>query len=166
MSISTLFAAIGEGLAGSIEAGVSIGVASHSLDGFPSLSRAYGCRVDARTDELRVFVAGTESSDLLRDVSATGVISAVFTEVSSQASVRLKGGSARVEALVDADRARILAYLAEYSGVLHRSGHTRAFTEQLLPRGAEGMFAIAFRPEGAAMHPAGPAQGRRTEFTP
>ena len=147
-----------------VTGGVSINAGSASAAGVPSLCRAFGCRVDSAAGRLRLFFAGPQAVDLVRDATRSGALAVVFSEPSTHRTIQVKGQDARIEPLADGDLACVTAYRAAFAQSLVFLGFTEAMVRTLLDCPDEALVAVAFTP--SVLFNATPGAQAGTPLTP
>ncbi|WP_243384937.1 hypothetical protein [Geothrix alkalitolerans] len=126
--------------------GLSINAGSASAAGVPSLCRAFGCRVDPGPGRLRLFFAGPQAVDLVRDATRSGALAVVFSEPPTHRTIQIKGQDARLEPLVDTDLACVTAYRAAFAQCLVFLGFTEGMVRTLLDCPDEALVGLSFTP--------------------
>ena len=129
-----------------VTGGVSINAGSASAAGVPSLCRAFGCRVDPAADRLRLFFAGPQAVELVRDAKRSGALAVVFSEPPTHRTVQIKGQDARLEPLAEGDLACVMAYRAAFAQCLVFLGFTEVMVRTLLDCPDEALVALTFTP--------------------
>lgn len=133
-----------------LESGVSIFLASRSVDNVPSVSRARGCHVSAERKTVRVFVAKDVAAHVLTDIKATGVVAATFSMPSTHETVQLKGVDAQIRAVSVDEGRHIDQHPASFREDVVSLGFTPEFLAEFSAPSAEGDVAVEFSPiEGA-----------------
>jgi hypothetical protein len=133
-------------LARFVTGGVSVNASSASAASVPSLCRAFGCRLAPDGAHLRLFFAGPQAADLLRDASASGALAVVFSEPSTHRTVQIKGRDARRVPLAEGDLACVQAYRTAFAQSLVFLGFTEQMVRTLLDCPDEALVALAFTP--------------------
>lgn len=100
----------------------------------PSVAHAYGCRVVAGGEAIRIFLLASETRQVLADIAANGEVATVYSDVRSFRSLQIKGHDGRI---VDFD--------AEDSA--HREVYYRITSDELVALGhparlARGYFSV------------------------
>ena len=146
-------------LAGFIQGGVSVVVASRNADLVADVVRGCGCRVSRDRRRVTVLVEPSRAGTLLDDIAANGMIAVVFSQPSTHRTIQLKGSDARVVKVTAADRAIAARHLRDWSEDLCRIGYTPEFANAV--RGAAPrLAAIAFTPSAAFQQTPGPGAGQ------
>ncbi|WP_243295353.1 hypothetical protein [Geothrix mesophila] len=146
--------------------GVSINAGSASAEGVPSLCRASGCRVDPATGRLRLFFAGPQAVDLVRDTTQSGALAVVFSEPPTHRTVQIKGQDARIEPLAESDLACVRAYRTAFAQCLVFMGFTEVMVRTLLDCPDEALVALTFTPSALFNSTPGAQAGTPLTSTP
>lgn len=139
--------------------GVSAIVASRNAAHRPSLMRALGTGISPDGMELTVYVARSQSRQLLQDIAATGRIAVVFSEPMSHRTVQLKASRAELRAADESDLPLLRRYLASMEIEVGAVGAEPAFVRAMLAFRLEDLVAIEFSPEQAFDQTPGPRAG-------
>ena len=151
--------------AGFIGGAVSIVVASRDAHNLPSIARATGCVVAPDRRAVSVFLARTQSPQLLADIEASGMVAVVYTRPSTNRSLQLKGTDARVRDLTAAEGARVTAYIEAFGAEITPLGHTVEQARTLF-RCVDGeLVAVEFTPTAAFVQTPGPGAGAALKRT-
>jgi hypothetical protein len=142
-----------------IARGVSAIVASRDAAHTPSIMRAVGSAISDDGTLVTVFLARTQSRQLLQDVAATGCIAVVFSQPSTHRTVQLKARSAQIRAAVPADEAALALYLGAMEHELALIGLGAAFARAMLAYRLDDLVAVSFTPEEAFDQTPGPRAG-------
>jgi len=102
-------------LAGFIQGGVAIALASANAQRVPSIGRALGCRVDALGRSVELFLIASKSPTLLDDLRTGHAVAVTFTKPSSHRTLQIKAHSARLLPARVEDRAVVSRYLREFT---------------------------------------------------
>ncbi|WP_427913831.1 hypothetical protein ACPWT1_02415 [Ramlibacter sp. MMS24-I3-19] len=105
--------------------GVSVNVASRDAQLRPSLMRAVGSDVAPDGSRITVYLARSQSGQLLQDIASTGRLAVVFSEPSTHRSVQLKASAATLRPATDSDREVLARYLASMEHEIARVGFPR-----------------------------------------
>lgn len=116
---------------------VAISIAGRDAALRPSVAHAYGCRVVADGEALRLFVLRDEARQVLADIAGNGEVATVYSNVRSFRSLQIKGHDARIVEFDEAD-------------AVERTAHYRIISDELLALGypnplAHGYFSIPSR---------------------
>lgn len=144
-----------------IQRRVSMLVGSCSVEGLPSLARAYGCRVFPDRRSLTVFLAVPQSEALLRDLRAGGAIAVVFSRPSTHQTLQLKGSVQRMSPVTADDRLVMRAYGRSFAEEVAALGFGRAFQHAIMAPVEHAAFAVTFVPAAAFVQTPGPAAGQQ-----
>jgi len=152
---------INDELAAFITSGISITLASRSIDNVPSAARAKGC-VLSRGDQyrLRIFVASSQARQVIADIKTTGALSVTFSDPQSHRTVQLKGFDARVCDLHAAERTLLEDYLKMFSRRVESFGFSSTYVRAFFASPADEV-ALEFSPSEAFLQTPGPNAGAR-----
>lgn len=140
---------------------VSINVAGRNARNFPSVARAFGCRVSADRKQVTVFLPIARAESVLRDIREIGAIAVVFTKPSTHESIQLKGGDAKIVALQSGDRAIMQEYGRIFVCDINSIGYRDPFASAMMSAVAEESVAVVFTPDAAFEQTPGPGAGKR-----
>lgn len=141
--------------------GVSVIVGSRDTSMRPSVMRAVGSDVSADGCRITVYLARSQSRQLLQDIAATGEVAAVFSQPATHRTVQVKARSARVRPAEEADRAVLARYLASMEHEIARVGYAPEMTRAMLWHRLEDVVAVTFEPEQAFDQTPGPRAGNK-----
>ncbi|MCA0215515.1 MAG: hypothetical protein LCH79_20375 [Proteobacteria bacterium] len=139
--------------------GVSTIVGSHDLAHRPSIMRAVGCHVAEGGRLVTVYLARSQSRQLLQDVAATGEVAVVFSEPATHRTVQLKAHQAQIRAANEADAPVLARYLQSMEHELQRIGLPPAMTRAMLAHRLDDLVAVSFTPAQAFDQTPGPQAG-------
>ncbi|MES2936974.1 MAG: hypothetical protein V4864_04785 [Pseudomonadota bacterium] len=139
--------------------GVSVIVSSRDAALRPSVMRAVGSTVSADGGDITVYLARTQSRQLLQDIAATGHIAVVFSEPSTHRTVQLKATRAQLRNAGPEDLPELARYLASMENEIQRVGHPPPMTRAMLAHRLDDLVAVSFRPEQAFDQTPGPRAG-------
>ena len=142
-----------------IDKGVSAIVASRNAARRPSLMRAVGTGISPDGARITVFVASSQSRQLLQDVAATGCIAVVFSEPLSHRTVQVKAHEAELRAATEADVPLLQRYLASMEYEVGCVGYDAPFVRAMLGFRLDDVVAISFSPAEAFDQTPGPKAG-------
>jgi hypothetical protein len=129
--------------------GVSVNVASRDAALRPSLMRAMASDVSADGRRITLFLARSQSAQLLQDVASTGRLAVVFSEPATHLSVQVKAMAAQLRPATEADRPVLERYLASMEIELSRVRIPAELTRALLAWRLDDLVAVAFTPHEA-----------------
>lgn len=139
---------------------VAINVASRSPALVPSVARAFGCRVDGDRLGVRVFLARSRATTLLRDLAAGGPIAVIFSRPKTHVSLQLKGSRAELLAVTSADRRLMSAYRSAFVAEIVALGYEESFASTMMMLGdEEPVVAARFVVSAAFEQTPGPRAG-------
>ena len=142
-----------------IDKGVSAIVASRNAAMRPSLMRAVGSRIAPDGSEVTVFVARSQSRQLLQDVAATGDVAVVFSQPMSHRTVQVKARVVRLREADERDLPVLQRYLASMEEEVGCVGFDARFVRAMLGFRLEDLVAISFTPSEAFDQTPGPKAG-------
>lgn len=154
-----LVRALPPALAEILHSGVSCIVSSCSPTLQPSLMRAMGTLVQPGEEEITVFLARSQSQQLLQDIADTGRFAVVFSQPSSHRTVQFKARAHRLREARASDRPVLQRYLRAMEGELREVGFTPALAQALLASSLDDLVALSFVPELAFDQTPGPKAG-------
>ncbi len=154
-----LVRALPPALAEMLQSGVSCIVSSCSVTLQPSLMRAMGTLVRPDGEEITVFLARSQSQQLLQDIADTGRLAVVFSQPSSHRTVQFKARAPRLREADASDRPVLQRYLRAMEDELRRVGFTNALAQALLASSLDDLVALSFEPELAFDQTPGPKAG-------
>lgn len=143
-----------------MERGVSAIVGSSSRALVPSVMRAVGYRLAPGAAEVTVYVARSQSRQLLQDVVDTGRVTVVFSEPSSHLTVQIKSSRARVVPPEDDVFELTARYRDAMEVELYGVGFARVFAQAMLAYDPQDLAAIHLVPEAAFDQTPGPRAGQ------
>lgn len=139
--------------------GVSAIVASRNAALRPSLMRAVGTGISAEGSEITVYLARTQSRQLLQDLAATGHVAVVFSEPLSHRTVQVKAKAVRLRAADDSDLPVLRRYLASMGHEVGCVGYGAVFVRAMLACELGDVVAVSFCPTEAFDQTPGPRAG-------
>ena len=143
--------------------GVSVNVASRDAALRPSLMRAMGSDVAEDGRRVTLFLARSQSAQLLQDVASTGRLAVVFSEPATHLSVQLKAVAAQLRPATEADRPILERYLASMEIELSRVGIPAQLVRALLAWRLDDLVAVTFTPQEAYDQTPGAKSGNLLE---
>lgn len=142
-----------------IDRGVSVIVSSRDAALRPSLMRAVGSRINADGSEITVYLARSQSAQLLQDLASSGRIAVVFSSPSSHRSVQVKGTGINGRAATAHDLPLLLRYRQAMEFEICSIGYRLEFLHAMLAFELEDLVAISFTPTHAFDQTPGPKAG-------
>jgi hypothetical protein len=142
-----------------IDKGVSAIVASRDAALRPSLMRAVGTRISVDGAHITVFVARSQSRQLLQDIAATGRIAVVFSQPLSHRTVQVKAAEAELRPAQDDDLPVLRRYLASMEDEIAAVGFGAPLVRAMLAFRLDDLVAISFTPAEAFDQTPGPKAG-------
>lgn len=143
--------------------GVSVNVASRDAALRPSLMRAVGSDVAADGSRITVYLARSQSGQLLQDIASTGRLAVVFSQPSTHRSVQVKAIAATLRPAGEADREVLARYLAAMEHEVAAVGFPPPLTRAMLAHRLEDVVAVTFEPHEAFDQTPGPRAGKSLE---
>ena len=143
--------------------GVSTIVSSRDAALRPSLMRAVGSCITPDGSEITVYLARSQSGQLLQDIASTGHLAVVFSEPATHRSVQLKAGAATLRPATESDRAVLARYVASMEHEVARVGFPPPLTRAMLACRLDDVVAVTFAPEEAYDQTPGPRAGKSLE---
>ena len=139
--------------------GVSVIVGSRDAAQRPSVMRAMASDVAPDGASVTVFLARSQSRQLLQDIASTGHLAVVFSEPASHRTVQLKATRAGLRPVDEADRPVLARYLASMEHEIGRAGYPVQVARTLLAHRLDDLVAVTFTPEQAFDQTPGPRAG-------
>jgi hypothetical protein len=146
--------------------GVSVIVGSRDAALRPSLMRAMAGTLSADRQSVTVYLARTQSRQLLQDIAATGHIAAVFSEPSTHRTVQLKATRASIRNADPSDEPVLARYAEAMEGEITQVGFPADIARAMLASRIDDLVAVTFVPEQAFDQTPGPRAGTRLEAAP
>jgi hypothetical protein len=153
-------AAVSPDLLAMMGRGVSVIVSSRDAALRPSIMRAVGSDIAPDGSRITVYLARSQSAQLLQDIASTGWLAVVFSEPATHRSVQLKASSASMRPAHEADRPLLARYLASMEHEIARVGFPATVTRAMLAFRLEDVVAVTFKPEQAFDQTPGPGAGK------
>jgi acyl-CoA synthetase (AMP-forming)/AMP-acid ligase II len=142
-----------------VQGGVSVVAASRDAALVPSIARVSGCRVSTDRRAVTLYIASSQASQLIADVSASGRIAVVFSQPSTHRTLQLKADRARVRAIRKAEVSIVERYVAAFASEIEPLGHTTEQARTLLECHENDLVAVDFVPSAAFEQTPGPKAG-------
>ena len=142
-----------------IARGVSAVVGSRDLAHRPSLMRAVAGVITPDGATVTVYLARSQSRQLLADIASTGRIAVVFSSPSTHETLQLKATRARLRDAGEADAAALAAYRAAMVAELGAIDIPPEFAAAMLACDRDDVVAVSFEPEAAFDQTPGPKAG-------
>lgn len=146
-------------VAGFMQSGLSITLASRDERLVSSIAKGVGCRVAPARTEVAVLAFAPGAEQLRRDVERCGRIAVTFSQPSTHRTVQVKGRDARVRTAAAADLALVRRHLALFADDLRTLGWGPAFVDAVFWHEGAELLAFEFAPECAFQQTPGPAAG-------
>jgi hypothetical protein len=129
--------------------GVSVHVASRDARLRPSVMRAMGSEVDAAAGTVTLYLARSQSRQLLADIEASGQVAVMFSSPSTHRTVQLKAARADVRAATEADRPALARYLEAMEREIAAVGYPARVVRAMFACRIDDMVAVTIAPEQA-----------------
>lgn len=142
-----------------IDKGVSVIVASRDASLRPSLMRAVGSSIEPDGSVITVYLARSQSVQLLQDMAASGRIAVVFSSPSTHRSVQVKGTSISGRAATASDLPVLQRYMQAMEYEICSIGYRVELVHGMLAYELDDLTAISFRPTEAFDQTPGPRAG-------
>lgn len=141
------------------QCGVSIEVASCEADGWPVGGMALACRIDPKTQAIRIILQRTPNVALLRALTLGKPVAATFTLPSTDRSIQLKGGSAHIRPSQPDDRSDAAEQTAAVVRELVCVGYAEAYARGFCGYDPADLAAFSFIPTEGYVQTPGPGAG-------
>ncbi|WP_341676679.1 hypothetical protein [Niveibacterium sp. SC-1] len=142
-----------------IQRGLAIAVASRNARLVPSLARSFVCEVDPARSRVRILLLPSRSTELLRDIAASGLVAAVFVLPSTHETLQIKGTDARIEPLAEGDIALAQRSREHLANDLLKSSMNEEYVRQILLLELSEACAVSFTPSAVFLQTPGPGAG-------
>jgi len=146
-------------LVGMIDKGVSTIVASCDAAQRPSLMRAVGSGITPDGGEITVFLARSQSRQLLQDMASSGRIAVVFSSPSTHRTVQVKAHGVTGRPANADDLPLLSRYMQAMEWEICSIGYKAQVVRTMLAFELDDLVAISFRPEAAFDQTPGPKAG-------
>ncbi|HWV15444.1 MAG TPA: hypothetical protein VN030_08420 [Cellvibrio sp.] len=156
--------ALTEDHAAFISGGVSITASSRDNRLIPSISRVLACSVSADRSQIRIFLVRSQSLQLLRDLSQSRMLAAVFSLPSSHRTLQIKGADAEQTEVLAEDFAIVEKVTAAFADDLCLLGYSREFARAFQAYTRDDLVAIHFSPCALFEQSPGPDAGKALEL--
>lgn len=144
-----------------IQTGVSISLAA-GAPGLPvSVTRGLGCKFRDGGRQLAVFVARTQSQEVLDNIRGSGRVANVFSRPSNNRTVQLKGVDARVLPFEMADLPCLEAHIATFLEEVVPLGFPEPVVRAILAYTADDLATVVYTPSAAYSQTPGPTAGEQ-----
>lgn len=144
-----------------VQRGVSAIASACGRDGAPSVMRAVGSWVSDDGAEVLIFLARTQSHQLLQDIADTGRVAVVFCEPMTHRSLQIKSSRVRLRETQAGDEALLARYLASMEHEVGLAGFPPEFTRAMLAHEADDLVALHLWPDEAYDQTPGAGAGAR-----
>lgn len=144
-----------------MESGVSLCAASRDRRLLPSLARVLACRVEREQGTVRLWLARSQSQQLLRDCLECDRIALVLSDPPTHRTWQLKGDSVQACVVAAEELQCIRQHVADFAVTIGPLGFSRAFTTALLEHQPDEVVAIRFTPRELFDQTPGPRAGEK-----
>jgi len=144
-----------------IQSGVSIILASANAQRVPSVGRALGCRLNASSDCLELFLIAAKVIPLLNDLRAGQPVAVTFTRPSTHRTLQIKAIQAKLLPTRIDDRPAIERYLREFTAEVDAimGGSKNALLQAALGKPEEANVRLMLQPTALYEQTPGPLAG-------
>ena len=139
--------------------GTTVTVASRNAALRPSIGQALGCRAEAGSSRLTVFLLASRNRAVIADLRAGWPVAVVVTRSSTTRSLQLKAPDATEVPMTDADHDRVRDYVEIVVREWSQNGAPPEFTRTLLTRGPGPILAFEIVMAAAFDQTPGPRAG-------
>ena len=139
--------------------GATMTVASRSAAMRPSIGQVLGCRVEAGSSRLTLFLLASRSRAAVADMRAGREVALVMTRSSTTRSLQVKAPGATEVPMTDPDRDRVRDYIEIVVRQWAQDGVPPAFTRTLLVSGPGPILAFEIEMAQAFDQTPGPRAG-------
>lgn len=143
-----------------MQLGGAMAVASCDAQHRTSLVWGHGSRISEDRRSVTVFVAASQSAELLQHVAQTQRIAVVYTEMPSNRSLQIKGQDAAVSPLEPGDHARVMANCAAFVAKALQEGYPEPPMRAYVRVEPDDIVAVSFTPSAAFVSTPGPHAGQ------
>jgi hypothetical protein len=141
------------------QSGQSIVLGSRQSDGSPIGGAALACRIDPRSQTVRLVLKKTPNAPLLQAIAQGGGIAATFSQPTTHKSIQLKGRSARAGAARAEDKQLAAEQTAGFYRELVTVGYPELFAHALNSFDAGDLGVLTFTATEAFLQTPGPDAG-------
>lgn len=142
-----------------IDGGISAIAAACGHDQRPSVMRAVGTHITPDGRRITVWLAASQSAELLRQVAETGRLAVVFSQPASHRTVQVKTRRVQQRPATADDLPVLLRYRAAMEQEVALVGFPPLFTQAMLAFDLADLVALSFEPEAAFDQTPGPKAG-------
>jgi general stress protein 26 len=125
-----------------VDQGASVLVASRDEKQRPSVMRAMASRRDGET--ITVYLARSQSRQLLADIERSGRVAAMFSQPSTHLSIQMKSSAVSVRPADESDRPAIDRYAVAMEGEVESVGYPRHLARVMLASKLDDLVAVSF----------------------
>lgn len=142
-----------------IQAGVSISLAACGPDRLASMSRGFGCKVIDGGRRVAVFLARSQSADLLANIRSSGRVANVFSLPSSNRTVQLKGADACILPFDPADLPIVRGHIDDFVAEVVPLGMPEQVVRTVFSCPADDLVTVIYTPCAGFSQTPGPKAG-------
>ncbi|MBP5998097.1 MAG: hypothetical protein KA535_09105 [Azonexus sp.] len=139
--------------------GVSISLAASGPDRLPSMSRGLGCKLIDGGRQVSIFIRRSQSEELLGNIRSSGRVANVFSLPSSNRTLQLKGGDARISPVAAEDLSIIESHIADFVLEVVPLGMSEVVVRAILGYQPDDLVAVTYTPSAAFSQTPGPKAG-------
>lgn len=139
---------------------VSINVATTNLHKKPYMTRAFGCRIEADTKRIIVYILPLQNQTLLDNIKLNQQVAVVFSQPSTHQTLQLKGNDTQLIALTETDVVIYQSYRESMVEELQSIGYPPSFISSLIKPIDLNCIGISFTPQLAFSQTPGPDAGK------
>lgn len=146
-----------------LESGVSLSAASRNRRLLPSVSRVLACRVLADSGRIQLWLARSQSEQLLRDCIDCDRIALVASDPPTHRTWQIKGDEIAACTLAEGDAQLVRQHVHEFARVITTLEFSPAFGHALYQHHADELVSISFLPRELFEQTPGPRAGQKVE---
>ena len=141
------------------QGGVDIILGARESDGSPVGGLALGCRIDVKTQAMRLILQRKPNGPLLQALEHGSGIAATFSQPTTHRSIQLKGAGGRVGTVRPEEKQLTAEQAAAFARELIAIGYPDAFSHTFCAFDPRDLCAISFTPTQAYQQTPGPGAG-------
>jgi hypothetical protein len=149
-----------------VEGGYAVTVASRDSNLVASVAKAIATHVSPARDEVTIYLIGSKSATLLRDLKECGILAAAFSQPSTHRTIQLKGQVREIRPVADHELGIIARGMDNFAVDLGTIGYSEAFSRAFLAYDRTDLIAVSFTVDAAFAQTPGPGAGRKLEAGP
>lgn len=144
-----------------LQSGVSLSAASRNRRLLPSVSRVLGCRVIPGEGRIQLWLARSQSEQLLRDCLDCDRIALVASDPPTHLTWQIKGDSVRECPVDPGDVALVQDHIRDFARVITALEFAPSFGHALYQHQPDDLASISFVPRELFEQTPGPRAGAR-----